>query len=256
MIFIALEFTTNLGSYFKAVLTPASHPLTYTFATYDLILKASVKDDLVNYRQIASSTELDRQLAELERVSPSKIVDPKEQLTFWINTYNVLIIKNVADHYPVSSIVKIGRELSMRKFVIGGHTYSTADIMDNQIKPRLVGENAQALFCVCGGAKGYPPLINHAITARSLVEDMKNNTEKFIANPANVYANAEMNKFTLSPFFKWYEDLFTREYGSPFVFVNTVLSPDNRLDLNNPNVQQSYMINFDWQLNDLIEKEK
>jgi hypothetical protein len=253
-LFIALEFTTNLGSYFKAILTPASQPLSYAFTTYDQILKASVKNDLVDYRQIASSTELDRQLAELEHISPNKIVNPKEQLTFWINTYNLLIIKNVVDHYPVSSIMKIGRELSMRKFVIGGHTYSASDIMDNQIKPRLVGENTQAIFCVCGGARGFPPLINHVISAQSLIEDMKNNTEKFVANQDNVLVNVDTNKFSLSPFFKWYEGLFEREYGSPFVFVNAVLAPNERVDLHNPAVQQSYMINFNWQLNDLNQK--
>ena len=67
---------------------------------YDLVLDTNVRDGLVYYRALgrtaASST-----LRRLARARPVESAPRNEQIAFWLNAYNALVLQTVIDHYPI-----------------------------------------------------------------------------------------------------------------------------------------------------------
>src|SRR5262249_5481482 len=77
LILITLQFLSNVGGYVKALLVPVEYPLTYEFTTYDSLLKKCVSGDLVGYKVLANSPDLNRAVDELERINPSRLATPR-----------------------------------------------------------------------------------------------------------------------------------------------------------------------------------
>jgi len=111
----ALAIALELPSLAAPVEFDHSHPL------FDKVLKRHVRDALVDYASLQSAPrELDTYLNQLAAVSDSRFqrwTEP-EQITFLLNAYNAYTLRLIIDHYPVSSIRKIGgffRGLGIRK---------------------------------------------------------------------------------------------------------------------------------------------
>src|SRR5262245_61177637 len=71
-----------------------------TLTGYDFILDTYVRDGYVYYRALkADRRRLDAYVGQLAAVDAEKL--PKdEQIAFWLNTYNALVLQTVVDHYP------------------------------------------------------------------------------------------------------------------------------------------------------------
>jgi len=251
LVLITLQFVSNVGGYVKALLVPVEYPLTYEFPTYDSLLKRCVSGDLVGYKVLANSPDLNQAVDELERINPSRLATPRDRLAFWINAYNLLVLKNIADHYPMKSVRDVDHFMSLRKFVIGGVPYSVEDIQRREIMPMLKRTDSMAIFLMCGGAMGYPPLIDHAISAARLDDDMKFAVYDFVNNPKNVSFDIDTGTFLISRFFNWYQDLLVKDFDNPFEFANAHLAPFKRVPVADKRILKVFMPQFNWWLNDI-----
>lgn len=254
LVLIALQFVINFGSYVLALFMPVDHPATYNFARFDLVLRHYVKGNLVDYRALKRSGDLEPVVNELKRISPDELVDMSQDLAYWINSYNLLVLKDIVDNYPVESIGEIQPSLHLRKFIVGGKPYSIEDVLRNKLEPLLMSLDARAVFLICGGAMGYPPLQDHAIQPSHLEEDMAKASYDFINYPGNAYLDPDTNTFCLSHFFQLYAMLFSKSFGSPAFFVNSYLAPDKRVSLQDKHLRIKYIKEFDWRLNDTALK--
>src|SRR5215470_19429514 len=72
-------------------------------APYDRLLDVYVRDGFVYYRALKSDrAKLDRYVASLDITSATYDKWSKEQqLAFWINAYNALVMQTIVDHYPI-----------------------------------------------------------------------------------------------------------------------------------------------------------
>ncbi|MBI4532441.1 MAG: DUF547 domain-containing protein [Candidatus Melainabacteria bacterium] len=255
LLLIALQFLSNLGNYTKTMFVHTEHPLGYRYTIYDALLKTYIKDGLVDYRGLKQSSRLLKAVSELEHISPDKIIDSRDKLAFWINAYNLLVLKTVADSYPVNNVRQIAKSLSLRKYLIGGIPYSVSDIEAMEIRPYLRSHFPQAIFLMCAGARGDPKLLNHALEGKLLITEMNQAAYVFVNNPQNVYLDTDTNTLYLSLFFKWHADFFQADFGSPYAFVNAYLQPDKQLDLTDYHLRKSFAGSFNWWLNDLALEE-
>src|SRR5690349_16637519 len=70
-------------------------------AAYDQVLEINVRDGLVYYRALkAGRGPLDRYVASLA-AAPVASMSRDEQVAFWLNAYNALVLKTVIDNYPI-----------------------------------------------------------------------------------------------------------------------------------------------------------
>src|SRR5437763_3550886 len=69
--------------------------------TYDETLDTYVRDGLVYYRALkAERGRFDAYVATLASVSIAS-APPDEQVAFWLNAYNAIVLQTVVDHYPI-----------------------------------------------------------------------------------------------------------------------------------------------------------
>ncbi len=145
-LFVAFHVLVNGPAWIKSSFTKIEYPATYRFQTYDKLLHEVVKGDAVDYATLKKSPLLDKAVDELSTTSPDKLESDKEKLCYWLNTYNLLMLKSLADRYPISSPRKLGNSLSFRKFTIGGDTYSVRDVIDLKPKSLFQAQSAADIF--------------------------------------------------------------------------------------------------------------
>src|SRR5262245_28578019 len=77
-------------------------PLAQESKTYDELLDLYVRDGEVYYRALKSDRgKLDTYVAHIAGTAPDSM-SRDEQVAFWINAYNALVLRTVIDHYPIA----------------------------------------------------------------------------------------------------------------------------------------------------------
>jgi hypothetical protein len=188
----------------------------------ELVKKYSVDDgekvDYEAWKNNATDLELlDQQVAMIARVSPDShpalFPTPATQRSYWINSYNTLILHAVLEYWPLESVRDIKISISSRvvpgkgffydrKIVVGGKDTNLyqleKEMLRNQKDPRL----HFALNC---GSESCPVLRAWEWNE----EQLDTAARAFINNPQNV--TVENDKLYLSKIFKWYKKDFPRD---------------------------------------------
>src|SRR2546421_6359019 len=80
----------------------AGQPRTTAGKTYDEILDLYVRDGFVYYRALkAERARFDAYVASLGGPAPDS-ASREEQIAFWVNAYNAIVLQTVIDHYPIA----------------------------------------------------------------------------------------------------------------------------------------------------------
>lgn len=253
-VLITLQFLNNLAGYVTSLFVPVQHPTTYSAPAFDALVAAHVREGLVDYAALARDERLAKALKELATTGPERLVDPRDQMAFWINAYHLVVIKNVVDEYPIATVRKIGRRLSLKKYLVGGKTYSATDIESMQLTPRLRAGDPRALFLICGAAVGYPSLPDHALSGSRLEEDMTKATWDYMNNPENVNIDQDTGVVLVTPFIRWNWAFFHRHYRTPMDLIVPYLNPLRKLALASQKMTQDFTPRFNWWLNDTALK--
>lgn len=249
---LVLGFTTrHLPDFVKSMTLKVEHPANYAFTTYDGVLKKYVKDGLVDYGSMKKDPDLSKAVSELEVVSPDKIATAKERACFWINACNLLTLKVINDHYPVTSTDQLTPFWSQNSFIIGGDSTSVSSTMNraiNELKDSRMAPNTA--FLICKGSVGYPPLTDHAITPETMEADAKVATYKFVNNEQNVFYDQESNQFLLSPLFKRYEQFIRRANMEPHKYALLQMNTNRLPDLTDLMLTKTYFAKIEPKIND------
>ncbi|HEY9772460.1 MAG TPA: DUF547 domain-containing protein [Planktothrix sp.] len=242
------QFVKNIPVYVEGALAFPQSPITFHSKIYDGLLTKYVKDGLVDYAALKNSSELRDAVDELKHTSPDKLVAEDDQMAYWVNAYNLLVLKMIADRYPIRTINQIGNDYSGKMFVVGGRPYAVQDIYIGQIFPRAKQSHETDIFLVSQGAIGYPPLQTHGFDKDNLATDAEAAAHAFINDPRNVLYDPDSKALKLSKFFQWTQDVYGGKWDTPFVMVDSYL--DKKVDLRLEGLTQAYSLPFDWRLND------
>lgn len=224
--------------------TPFSHDL------FNQILQRYVDGGRVDYTRLKENSDVfDTYLDQLATAEPSKM-NYNEQLTFWINAYNALIIKGVIDHYPTKSVrkVKLFRGFFYRlKFQVAEETYTLNQIEHDIIRTEFVDPRVHfALVCA---SLSCPPLGNTVFLPKTIEEQLDEVTQKFITDPEKVKLDRQKRRLYLSKIFKWYKEDFTEGYDSVQDFLADYLPSDDADFVLDQDIKIHYL-DYDWSLND------
>jgi hypothetical protein len=247
--------------YISAYMTRVDHPIRASYPAYAAFLKLVVKRDQVDYALARNSKELDKAVKEFASVSCDEFEYEGDKLLYWINAYNLLVVKDIADKFPVANLNEVSNELSSRRFTVGGIPITVKDIRELKIARFLDGtkkgdtSDARMIFLIAGGAKGYPVLCDHPITDESLSHDMQDNTYKFLSSQINVRLTKEPYVLLISPFFQWNQNIIQRSFDNPWDFVIGYMPKEIRPDTGDYHLKQNYLTRFDWRINDIAIKD-
>lgn len=184
----------------------------------DAFMKAHVVDGRVDYAQLKKSgvelADLYKQLGSINLASASD----KEKKAFYINAYNVAVIHEVVQAFPIKSPLDKAGFFDKLKHRVAGQEMTL-----NQLeKDKLLNAygDARVHFAVVCAAVSCPPLASFAYTADKLDGQLDERTKLALNNPSFIRVNKGQKKAELSKIFDWYKSDFTKGGQTALAYVN------------------------------------
>lgn len=140
------------------------------------------------------------------------------QKAFLINAYNILVIKNVVDHYPIAKPLDVPGFFDQIKFNVAGMSLTLSDIENKKIRP--VYKDARTHFVLVCAARSCPPIANYAFTPSNMESKLDARTKLAMDSKSFIRVDDAAKKVELSQIFEWYKEDFLAEAGSLLEYVN------------------------------------
>jgi hypothetical protein len=237
----------------------------------DQLLDLYVRGGDVYYRAVKSERgKLDSYVNQLATASIDR-ASRDEQIAFWLNAYDALVLRTIADHYPIQgksaeyparSIRQIPGAFERLTHRVAGRTL-TLDLIEQTI---LTGYHDPRLYFAIGrGAVGSGRLRSEAFTAARLEEQLAEVAAECVTRAQCVSIDRETGKVSVSPIFSWREKEFVDAYANKAPAAFASRSPIERAviafvmpkllatekEFLAKNTFQIAYAPFDWTLNDL-----
>ena len=186
------------------------------FAAADSFFKEFVSEGKVDYSALKSdSSKLDALLTQAQGITVS-IDDVANYQAFWINAYNLAVIKGIVNNFPVKSPLDINGFFDKTQYNLGGTSITLNDIENVKLRKEFPKEARVHFVLVCAGL-GCPPIIAEAYTPDKLESQLQRQTELALNDPS--FIRVKGKKVLLSQIFEWYKGDFT-QFGSEVAFIN------------------------------------
>ena len=249
---IILQFNFRVEVDARSMKAVSNNPFSHDL--FNQVLQRHVDGGRVDYAKLKENPDIfETYLDQLATAEPSKM-KYNEQLAFWINAYNALIIKGVIDHYPTKSVRKVklfGGFFYRLKFQVADETYTLNQIEHDIIRTEFVDPRVHfALVCA---SLSCPPIENNVFLPETIEEQLDEVTQKFITNPENVKIDRPKRRVNLSKIFKWYKEDFTEGYDGVPDFLADYLPSDDADFVLEDDIKFHYN-DYDWSLNDIKMK--
>jgi len=210
------------------------------FSKINTFLQTHVNDGKVDYRAIhKEQSSLDELLKIAQGISVD-VSDADNYQAFWINAYNLSVIKGIIDHYPTKSPLDNAGFFDKTTYNLAGKSITLNDIEHKLLRAQF--KDARFHFVLVCGALGCPPLISEAYMPETLNKQLDAQT-KIALNGTFLRVNTKKMRVEASEIMKWYKEDFTMNGISEIEFINqyrTQQIPDN--------YKLSYFT-YNWNLN-------
>ncbi|MCL6294046.1 DUF547 domain-containing protein [Jejuia spongiicola] len=199
-----------------------------------------VSNGKVAYSKVYENQEGLNELLNLaEAISVSKN-DAKNYQAFWINAYNLSVIKGIIENYPTNSPLDNAGFFDKTKYSLAGKNITLNDIEHKLLRAQF--NDARFHFVLVCGAVGCPPLINKAYLPDTLDAQLETQTKKAI-NGDFLRVNTKKKRVQASQIMEWYKGDFTMKGESEIDFINKY-----RTEKLEGKYKLSYFP-YDWKLN-------
>ena len=249
----------------------AEDPPVETRRGLDQVLDLYVRDGLVYYRALKRDRRvLDAYVNGLATASIGA-APPNEQLAFWLNAYNALVLRTVIDQYPIpqrsreypaGSIRQIPGVFERLPHRVAGRAV-TLDQIEQTILPGF--HDPRVYFALGRGSIGGGRLRSEAFTGTNLERQLAEVANECVNRTQCVAVDRVQNKVMASAIFSWREKEFSPVYADKAAAVFSSRSPIERAilafveprlltterDFLARNAFKVEYARFDWSLNDL-----
>jgi Protein of unknown function, DUF547 len=239
--------------------------------TFDELLDLYVRNGDVYYRAIKSErAKLDGYVAQLAAV-PVDRLPRDEQIAFWLNAYNALVLRTVADHYPIQGRATDYPSKSLRQ-IPGAyerltHRVAGRTLTLDQIEQTVLAgfDDPRVYFALGRGAAGSGRLRSEAFTGARLQEQLADVAGECVTRAQCIAIDRENGTVGISSIFSWREKEFAAGYAAKAPALFATRSPIERAALAfvQPTllaIEKEFLAKntfkvtytaFDWTLNDL-----
>ncbi len=202
---------------FFGIISAQAQDLDTFFSKADAFFNTYVSNGKVAYSNIKNDrAALDEVLKIAEGISVSK-EDVSNFQAFWINAYNLSVIKGIVDKYPTKSPLDHAGFFDKIKHSLGGKKITLNDIEHKLLRAQF--KDARFHFVLVCGALGCPPLISKAYMPATLDKQLEKQT-KIALNGTFLKVNAKKKRVQASKIMEWYKGDFTMNGMSEIDFIN------------------------------------
>lgn len=212
------------------------------FDDFDSFLEDHVVFGSVDYRAIKNNPKALDDL--IVKIAAYDLEDTSEDFekAFYINAYNVLVIEQVTENYPLKSPLDIEGFFKGTKFSVAGDSLSLDQLEFDRLLNKT--KDPRIHFSLACAAKGCPYLYESAFYPEGLNEQLDFRAKQIVELSNYVFVDNKKETVTLSKIFDWYEDQFLWASESLIDFIN---------QYRKSKIPADYTIEFteyNWTLND------
>ncbi len=168
------------------------------------------KVDYARWKDSAADVRaLDGYLSTLTSATPETRPDlfktPTDKLSYWINLYNALVLREILRRWPVDSVTGKGFFYDL-EVVVGGQAMNLHDIENKILRAQF--KDARIHFAINCGSSSCAVLPKEAFDPSSLEAQLDEAAARFINDGKDVVVDDAKKEVVLSKLFDWYADDF------------------------------------------------
>ena len=214
------------------------------FQKTDRFLAAHVKNGRVDYQAIQKNPAALNALVEIiANFDLSTLPEGDPQKAFWLNAYNVLVIKGIINNYPTKSPLDIDGFFNKIPYPAAGKELTLDNIENDIIRPTY--KDARIHFALVCAAKGCPPIITSAFHPATLDEQLDENTRNIINDNNFIRVDTKNKQVAISQIFEWFAVDFEINDKTTLDFINQYRAEKLPADT------KIAFYDYDWALNEL-----
>ncbi|MFI5171026.1 MAG: DUF547 domain-containing protein [Chitinophagales bacterium] len=197
------------------IAVPVAPSLDDFFNYANTFLGKYISDGKVDYTAINSETTTLNQLVENIASADLSASDKNTSTAFYLNAYNILVIKSVVDNMPISSPLDVKGFFDTKKYKVAGSYMTLNDIENNKLRP-----DARVHFSLVCAAKGCPKISSEAFMPKKVQDQLNTQTKKAMNNTSFIKVDDSAKTVKISHIFEWYKEDFTKDSGTVIDFIN------------------------------------
>ncbi|MEJ8800620.1 DUF547 domain-containing protein [Pontibacter sp. H249] len=212
----------------------------YTSVT--TLLQRHVANGQIKFKQLQRDRPLLKELVKQIAAFDLSRTTASEKKAFYINAYNVLVLKQVIDHYPINSVMDIPGFFDKQKYKVAGESLTLNELEHKKLREPY--KDARLHFALVCAAKSCPPLLSTAYTPQQVEKQLEAQTRKALQDKTFTRVQPQQKQVQVSELFKWYKDDYLAEAPTIIAYINKYRASP---------IPESYKLSYytyDWQLND------
>lgn len=211
------------------------------FEKADAFLKKNVRNGLISYADLKNKEGLEALLQKVEKAN-LKNTDAATAQAFYINAYNLLVIKGVLDNYPIASVQQVNGFFDGQKHTVAQKRMTLNQLEKDQLlKPY---KDARFHFVLVCGALGCPPITDFAYHPNQLEQQLTQQTRLALNHPDFIQVDEAAGTTGLSQIFEWYGKDFGGNQAAILTFINQYRDKPLNAD------DKVRFYDYDWSLNE------
>jgi len=191
--------------------------------------------------------------AGLENLSlrrPLRNLNKNEQLAYWLNLYNVIVINKLIEEYPISQLKSLRKKdqsyWDRKVATIEGVPLSLSDIEQILIHN---WDSPLVIYGLFQGSIGGPTLLREAYTGATVWALLETNAREFVNSNRGVIPKKK--DLVVSKFYGWVKGAFEDSDQVLLDHINAYADPAFMGDISHlTTVKYSY---YDWFITDILE---
>lgn len=211
------------------------------FNKADQFFKIYIANGKVDYKAIHSNQESLNELFSMAENISVTVDNPKIYQAFWINAYNLSVIKGVIIQFPIKSPLDISGFFDKSTYKLAGKEITLNDIENKLLRAQF--KDPRFHFVLVCGAIGCPPLISKVYLPSTLDEQLESQTILAMNGDYFIRVNTKKKRVEGSEILKWYKEDFTMNGKTEIDYINKY-----RTDKIQSNYKLIYTP-YNWKLN-------
>lgn len=208
------------------------------------VLNGNVNNGQVDYKAIQDNPKYFNYLESLKEMRG--FGNKNEELAYWINAYNALVIQGILNGGSPSSFFSRMSFFKKDKYQVNGRNITLFDLEHEIILP--LGE-PRVHFAINCASSSCPKLHKQAYSAENLDEELTQASKRFINDTMRNHFDHTMKIASVSKIFSWFKSDFTDHSGTVEKYISQFVNDQNIADDLRDGKYTLKHLKYDWSLN-------
>ncbi len=207
----------------------------------DAFLQAHVNDGRVAYANLKKDPSVINKLYAQAGAMNLSGASAAEKKAFYINAYNLAVIHQVVENYPIKSPMDVPGFFDKKQQKVAGENMTLNQLEKEKLLKAY--SDARVHFAVVCAAKGCPVIDNNAYTAQNLDAQLDARAKLALNSSYFIRVDSGKKSVDVSKIFEWYADDFKKGGKSVLAYINGFRQQD---------IPGNYKVGtyeYDWSLN-------